>query len=110
MMKTFRILALVATLALVFSFQSAQAQNQDTNTSDQYTTQSTDQTTTTTTPTTDENGITVQQNEDMVSTPDPYADMAPNQPGGELTNDRSSKFFDRQANRVQEITNDSGGN
>jgi guanyl-specific ribonuclease Sa len=105
-MKTFSILALAVVLAVVFTLTSAQAQSQDTTTTDQYTTQSTDQTTT---PATPDDSMTGQQDQNAVSTPDTYSDTDQFNANG-TSNDPNWKFYDREANRLQEIENDSGGN
>jgi hypothetical protein len=110
MMKTFRILALVAMLALVFSYKSAQAQNQDTypqtqgtTTMDQSTTQPTDQDATPPATAGDsDSDISVQQNQptstDTLRDTDQY-----NRAGH-----RRFPSDDRESNRLQEIENDSG--
>jgi cytoskeletal protein RodZ len=108
-MKTIRILALITTLALGFALRSAQAQTQDTTSSDQYSTQSTDPTATNTSPAMS-GSATVQQDQTSVSITDPFSTLDPNSYAGELTNDTTSKFYDPQANRVQTDVNDSGGN
>ena len=108
MMKTFRILALIATLALVFTYKSAQAQNQntqieDTTTTDQSTTQSTGQATT---PPATMGGsdFYVQQNQAMST------DTLRDTDEYNRADHRQFESFDREANRLQEIQNDSGGN
>jgi hypothetical protein len=108
-MKSFRILALVTMLALGFAVRSAQAQTQDTTGSDQYSTQSTDQTTTATTSMSDDS-VTAQQDQTTISITDPFSSLDPNSYSSELTNDRDSKFYDPESNRVQDDVNDSGGN
>jgi hypothetical protein len=104
-MKPIRIFALITTLALGFALRSAQARTQDITSL--YSTQSTKQTTTTTM---SDDSVTVQQDQTTISITDPFSSLDPNSYSGESTNDRDSKFYDQESNRVQDIANGSGAN
>jgi len=106
-MKNLRILAMVPVLALGFTL-SAQAQSQDTTTSDQYTaTQSTDQTTPMTA-SPDNSSMPTQQTDSTASSTSTFTNS-----DSDMNRERwtiEGRESDQVANRLQELQNDSGAN
>jgi hypothetical protein len=107
-MKEFRILALVTMLALGFTL-SAQAQTENTTGSDQYTTQSTDQTASAPAPS-DNSSMFAQPSQSTASSASMSSDTDSDQNRNRVKAKPDLWESQQEADRLQEIRNDSGAN